>query len=417
MKSILFLCESYYRSPSPNGICVQAVAETAVKEGYCVDVVTIFNSEDESEYETINGVSVYRVDPGFIQRELFKTNPEIYSEKKQHHNLILKLSAFNGLIKAFRYPYLSRKQVVNLEMKAEKLYKQNGYLHVVTVYQQIHPVLAGIDLKRKYPKVDLTLYTLDAISGGWIPNILRSRKIPMKSLKRWEKYFFNHVDRVFAMESHYQQYQLQEYDAWRKKIYYLDIPLLRLVKQAYWGNREKPINGKVRFVFTGSMHKDTANPKYLLKLLPQLQDVEVDIYGSVSPDIMDEMVESGLLNKKLFYKGRVNHDKILEIQKNADVLLNFGNANPNMIPCKIFEYISTGRKIISFTHSSKDSSLPYMKRYKNAIILEEDDQSLENNIEIILQFLSITDVIDEGILKENFKKNMPEYFLRMLEGV
>lgn len=412
MKSILFLCESYYRLPSPNGICVQAVAETAVKEGYHVDVVTIFNSNDQSEYETVNGVTVYRVDPGFIRRELFKTNPEIYPEKNQCHNLILKLSALNGLIKAFRYPYLSRKQVVNLQMKAEELYKQNRYQHVVIVYQQIHPVLAGINLKKKYPKVDLTLYTLDAISGGWVPNILHSHKISMNSLKKWEQYFFNNVDRVFAMESHFQQYQSQEYELWREKIHYLDIPLLRLVKQAYL---EKPTDGRVRFVFTGSMHKDTANPKYLLKLLPQLQDVEVDIYGSISPDIMEEMKESGLLNKQLFYKGRVGHDEILEIQRNADVLLNFGNANPNMIPCKIFEYISTGRKIISFTHSSEDSSLPYMRRYTNSLILEEDDKRLEQTVRQVIQFLSVSNVVDEELLKDRFKKNMPEYFLAMLK--
>lgn len=411
MKSILFLCESYYRSPSPNGICVQAIAEQAIREGYHVDVVTIFNDEKQVEYEVINSVHVYRVNPGFIRRELYKSNPIVHPELQNRHNLILKLSAINGFIKAFRYPFLSKKQVINLQKKAEELYRLKRYQHVVVVYQQIHPVLAGIGLKKIFPTIDLILYTLDAISGGWIPKILHSHKIPMRSLKKWEHYIFENVDRIFAMESHFPYYQTKEYVIYKEKIFYLDIPLLNPTKQEM---AKKIDNKRNRFVFTGSMHNDTANPEYLLKLLPFLSNVCVDIYGSISIDIMDKIKDSGLIGKQIFCHGRVDHDKILNIQRNADILLNFGNSNSNMIPCKIFEYISTGRPILSFTHSKEDSSLSYMKKYGNALIIEESNEHILDNSKLIMQFLDNASSVNTNEILNIFYKNDPRYFFRKL---
>ena len=411
MKSILFMCESYYRLPSPNGICVQAVAEEAVKEGCRVDIVTIYNAENQPEAERINGVNVYRVDPGFIRRMIYKTNSFGNSKQNKLHTLIAKISAFNGLLHAFRYPLLSKRQVRNLYIKAWELYKRNKYQYVVTVYQQIHPVLAGMKLKKDFPVINLVLYTLDAISGGWVPNILHSHKIPMSSLKRWEKYFFSRVDRIFAMESHRLYYQKKEYDKFKNKIIYMDIPLLKPLPEKKVINR----NGKlIRCVFTGSMHKDTANPEYLLKLLLFLKNIEVHIYGHVAPDIEEMLQNSPVYGKQVFCYGKVEHDKVLDIQRNADVLLNFGNSNPNMIPCKIFEYISTGNPVVSFTHSNEDSSLPYMHQYPNAIIIKEDNALIEDNCVKIRKFLNDIKTVKPSSIKEKFLKNTPEYFLHEL---
>lgn len=409
MKNILFICESYYRKPSPNGICIRSVAEELIIQGHRVDVVTLFSETNQPQEECLNDVTIYRVDPGYIRRKLY-----IYENKIQEHKKyekIKKLSAVNGLLHAFQYPLLSEAQVINLFTQANRLHKKHHYEHVVVVYQQIHPVLAGIRLKKKNQDIDLVLYTLDAISGGWIPNIMHSHSIPLRSLKRWERYFFSHVDRVFAMESHREGYQAKKYDQYRDKIEFLDIPLLALntVSKEQGGNQ-------LHAVFTGSMHKATANPQYLLKLLPYLQDVSIELYGNVGADILTDIHKAQMNGNKINVHGPVSHDEILQIQANADVLLNFGNANPNMIPCKIFEYISTMNKIISFTHSGLDSSLPYMKKYEAALIIEEKDEMIEENVKKIKKFLAEPILQNQSKIMDRFKKNMPMYFAYVLLG-
>ena len=87
-----------------------------------------------------------------------------------------------------------------------------------------------------------------------------------------------------------------------------------------------------------------------------------------------------------------------------------------MIPCKIFEYMSTGNKIISFTHSEMDSSLPYMKKYPLALIIQEDDFLNDKNIELILDFiLNENSCPDSEMLEKIFIKNTPKFFVESIE--
>lgn len=409
-EKVLFICESYYDNPSPNGICVQKIAEYLAKTGIKVNILTLFSNRYQDSIKEINGVTIYRVDPGWINRKIY-----IYKDSKKKitnikKKIVYELSRINGLFHAFQYPLLSHKQINNLTNKAIELHNSHNYNHVVVVYQQIHPVLSGIKLKKNDPNIDLVLYTLDALSGGWIPNILHSKTIPMNSLKKWEKYIFNNVDRIFAMESHRKYYETNNYDKYFSKLFYLDIPLLSFDRN----NCRKESKTK-HLVFTGSMNTFTANPQYLLKILGDIDNIVVDIYGNINDEILDELRKSKFYNNKIFFYGKLNYKDIKNIQNNADILLNFGNSNPNMIPCKIFEYISTKNKIISFSHSLVDSSLPYMKRYSNALIIFEDDESITENIQKINEFIKIKrNEIENNHLEEIFKKNTPKYFKECL---
>lgn len=408
MKNVLFITESYYYKASPNAICVQKVAEHLVNKEYSVSVVTLYNDIGQSQFESINGVDVYRVDAGFIEARLYEN-----STNKKKYNRTLKLSRINGLLHAFRYPLLSERQVKHLYRQASALHKEKHFDYVVSVYHKIADVLAGIKLKKKNPDIKLVLYTLDAISGGWVPNILHSSKIPMKSLKRWERYFFKYIDKMFAMESHRSYYQKNhEYDKYAEKIEYLDIPLLEPCIS------EKDTSKEIKMVYTGSMALATANPWYLLKILDKIENAKVFIYGRICDEILKEIQSCSLYEKRIFLMGSVEHSEIAKIQQSADVLLNFGNANSNMIPCKIFEYMSTGNKILSFTHSSQDSSLPYIEKYPNGLIVEEDESLDGINIEKIKEFISSEHkALNEKELKKVFLKNTPEYFEERLSEV
>lgn len=407
MKNILFICESYKHKASPNGICVEKVACSLSKGGYGVSVVTLYNDVNQKPHECIDGVDVYRVDAGYVETALFEAAADPTEKGKRKKQRALTVSKLNGFAHAAVYPLLSERQVRHLTKKAEEVYAEKHFECVVAVYHKIADVLAGINIKKKHPETKLVLYTLDAISGGWVPNILHSHTLPMKSLKRWERYFFKHIDKMFAMESHRRYYEShEEYRQYAEKIEYLDIPLL-LENGCI---RTAPSDGMVHAVYTGSMHPSSANPAYFLKLLPSLPNVIFDIYGSVSEEIMTLLTNDPLFGERILLHGRVSHDEIEQIQKNADILLNFGNANPNMIPCKIFEYMSTGNRIISFTHSESDSSLPYMEKYPNAVIIHETSEEIEQNVARLRQFSEEPAVECNAQTLEFFEKNTPAYF-------
>ncbi len=412
MKNVVIMCDTYLPKASPNGICVSQVAKALSERGYNVRIVTTLNIQNQKALENIDGIDVYRVDPGFVVRELMATDGKTDEVSVKRRAKALKISSFNGAINGFRYPLTAPVQVKNYYKCVEKLNSEQKIDILVCCYHKIAAVAAGIKFKEKHPNTKFIVYTLDAISGGLVFPVLHSMKISINSLKRWEKKIFTSVDKAFVMESHRSHYDNKEYDIYRQKLVFLDIPLVTTDRNGDYKKRDK-----FHFVYTGSMSAGTANPKSFLDLLKTLdsENFVFDIYGSITPEIENIISEAHLPEGKIISHGKVTYEYIDEIQKNADILLNFGNANPCMIPCKIFEYISTGKKILSFTHSEKDSSLPYLRRYPNALIINENENE-EVNAEKLKNFITAEATnIDKVKLTELYEKNMAEYFCKQID--
>ena len=410
MKNIVFMCDTYLPKASPNGICVEAVANNLFKKGYKVSVITTPNIDGQLKMENINGIDVYRINPGFVVNELNAVDGKNDNKSLKRKKRALMISKINGALNAFKYPLSAPVQIKNYLKCIQKLEKNRHIDVVVCCYHKIAAVAAGIKFKKKNPNTKFIVYTLDAISGGLIFPVLNSRNIALKSLKRWEKRIFSMVDKAFVMESHRKHYDNVEYDNIRSKLEYLDIPLLKIERLTKECHDSKTIH----FVYTGSMSDSTANPKYFIEILKNIkEDVVFDIYGNIDKNVMN-VINNNNGDNKISIKGKVPYNQIDNIQKEADILLNFGNANPCMIPCKIFEYISTGKKIISFTYSELDSSLPYLKKYPNVLIIDENND-IDENISKIEEFInSPLKDIDEEILSSLYKKNIPDYFYNQI---
>ena len=73
-KNILFITESYHYAPSPNGNCVEKVANELVAQGDSVSILTLKNQESKEIFECIEGVNVFRVNTYAEWRVLFGKN-------------------------------------------------------------------------------------------------------------------------------------------------------------------------------------------------------------------------------------------------------------------------------------------------------------------------------------------------------
>jgi hypothetical protein len=401
MKKILFMTESYQPNPSPNANCVKKVLDELYKQKNDTFLITLKNAIGQKKFEDINGTKVLRINENFLNWCLIN----LKDKKNTYDTLLLKivrlLLRIKGGLLGFVYPLLSPTEVIRYYFEAKKLCKDNNIDVVVCVYHKIAAVLAGILIKRKVPRIRFIVYTLDAISGGWIPNILRSSKIPLNSLKRWEKIIFRYADSICVMESHRGHYKSREYDWCREKIKYMDIPLLEL-------RETKPIRYKkaIDIVYTGSMTRATADPNYFLKLIKKMNyNIQFHIYGNIAEDILADITNSGLIGSKIFIHGRVSIEEVEKIQNSADVLINFGCVNPNMIPCKIFEYISAKKPVLSFYKGDTDSSKPYFENFSGALLVYEDDNIIKENCDKVISFIENTSKIkiqDDDLLKRYY---------------
>lgn len=157
-------------------------------------------------------------------------------------------------------------------------------------------------------------------------------------------------------------------------------------------------------------------PYYGLKMLDALPNVQVQMVGAVPDsgayrDFCQSMGSVMLI-------GAVPHEQVPAYIRSSDVLLNFGNNIAEMVPSKIFEYMSYGKPILSISPNASDPSIAYLQNYPNAcIIIESEDQ--QKNAQSVCLFLeeSIGRVIPFSSLKETFYQNTPDSFTDLIRTV
>ncbi|MGK6342662.1 glycosyltransferase family 4 protein [Chryseobacterium sp. DT-3] len=108
------------------------------------------------------------------------------------------------------------------------------------------------------------------------------------------------------------------------------------------------------------------NPKNLWKVLDELVKENKDFadhfilkFAGRVDDKIFQSIENSNLKNHILNLGYISHDKAVEEMKNSNLLLitNFPNeSSKGIIPGKIFEYLATGKQIISFGPDEADVS-------------------------------------------------------------
>ena len=389
------------------GLSVSKVANRLTNNNVNVNCIAFKENSRTLSYEVFEEVVIHRVNQRFLVRLITDSNKQPLSFK---YKTGIFLSKMQGLVMAAFWPLLSVSEIYRLYKKSRKIHIEENLYCVVGCYKRIETLLAALLMKMKYPQIKFVVYTLDCMTRSMVPRILKTN-IALHSIKRWERFVFTKADYICIMQSHQKHYEQEEYKQFANKFVIMDIPLFEINEST----PNESINSKalINFVFTGSMSLDTANPCYFIKILELLEDLEFsfDIYGGTSCSEISDCIRNSLLfGRKLFWHGIVQPDVAAQKQKEADILISFGNDNECMIPSKIFEYIGQKKHVVHLYKSNSDSALPYFKKYGNTtLIKEQEDLSFENKRIIKELILKIPDItIDNVELLDKFYANTPK---------
>jgi glycosyltransferase involved in cell wall biosynthesis len=406
-KNVLFIVESYFRNPQPNGICAKVVVDELTRQGHKVKVYTSKRGYKQPTSEIVDDVQVLRYNRSIAY--ILRNASEYYNGLGSVILGIFSkiLFGISDVLKCFIWPLNSFLLVLKYVIAAEKNLKNEKIDTIVGVYLHIEEVLAAIIIKMKNPEIKLIIYTLDAMTGRIAPKIFGTDKIRKASIKRWEDFAYKKADSICVMESHRNHYKDTHYDNIREKIKYMDIPLFKIEREVKSNNimdrKEKII------VYTGFTSETVHSPVYFFELLKNIKNVQVHMYGTVTDGIKKIIRENGLENRIVFLKGRRKREEIVRIQQEADFLVNFGCDSFTSIPSKIFEYFSVKKPIISFYKIADDASYPYIKKYPNSLLIKEDMKLLDENVQLFSDFIfkDVFDVIDESSLIDLYIDNTP----------
>jgi len=411
MKKILITTDYYYPRALANGVCVHQVALELISKGHEVHIVC-FNNHKEKKYEVYEGINVHR-----LTTRPFVNNVDVGTNKlKLIGKLFDKVNYFmtrlNILLFMPVYPissFLSLFQYFNI---VDKLHKKVGFDLVVSVYNPIESILSGMFLKKKYSNIKFVMYTLDTLTNSTGVRFFSKKYIEKKGWK-WEQKVYKSADKIFNMKSHENHYSQDRYNHYKEKMGILDIPLIN--KQDYKkGNADNNIN----WVYTGGLNSRTRNPSYACKLFTLVNRDNKNYLHFYSRGDCEPMLQNYQLKSDYSIQshGYIIHEESINIINNANYLISIGNENSDMIPSKIFEYMSTGKPIIHFYKNVNDPCIPYLKEYPLALAIFENEKEIKNNVMILSEFVNNNSQkeVPFDFIKKIFYLNTPQYAAEQL---
>lgn len=399
MKNILFLLDYYQENISANGVCCRNVAECLAKKGYNV-FVGCYRPLVAPTEEIQNGVQVIKT----------WTMPAVPAHKTLKEKVEIYFRWLNPFSHRPATAMRSREEVIY--KSACRIIAEKEIDTVVCIHLPCESLLVGRRIKKRYPEVYLCAYQLDTLSGGNLPRFL-PQSYTRKRRVAWERYLFQSMDRVILMRAsmkHHLRYTSHE--AWTDRVVYGDIPLFVPVLN---NSVRKSDGNNVRVAFTGTMTETLRTPYHILNVFRRLKRYHVNLIIAGVNHCQINDFES-CASVEVTELGLIEHEQVLHLLEDSDVLLNIGAKNTSLLSGKIFEYLSFGKPIIETFWDKGDVTLPYLDKYPLALILDERDPDLDKQAVMVECFFDycLGKSVDVMRLAEMFHENSPDYFEELL---
>ncbi|MDL2241964.1 glycosyltransferase [Bacteroidales bacterium OttesenSCG-928-L03] len=353
---ILFITD-FFITTNANSLCIKSVVDEFVKRGHHCSILTN------------NGISF----------DSKKSNQYIDNGKNSLNNRFL--ARIQVALSYFSWPLLLFSKTNTLYRKATREIDSGKFDVIVCYCNPSESLLVGRNLKEKYGnKIKYYAYFLDSIFSGPIPTMFSVKRHDEKALK-FEHKVLENADGIIMMRAAKKKYvEFKSKILFFSKIKFLDLPLYN--PQTL--NDEKvrkhfPSDQKVLF-FAGSMPWNIRDPRFLLNVFSKIEDPSIHLYLVGKTDFLEDIQKYSHCN--IHFLGLQPHCKVMEMMYEADLLVNIGNNLKGMVPSKIFEYMSTGKPIISTVKIKEDPASMYFQYYKNSLLLDEQEIILDSVLKL-----------------------------------
>lgn len=393
--NILVICESFTKT-LPTSLCLQSIVNEVVKRGYRCRIASakgvVFDSKKSFEYQNSS--------------ELFK---------KKNNGVLARLKTI--ITPVLRYCTWPEEPFADLDSFYLAIAKEIDTERpdiVICSVGKFHNLCIGSLIKNNYPDIKYVPYFLDSILGGAklriMPNWLHNKR----ALRFEEKYLKN-ADAIVMMKYVESKYRsLPHLPTYFSKIKFLDLPLFNPKNTSIVADRKYFASNTINIFFAGSMPKNIRDPKYVISVFQRVKRPDLHLYIAGSSNYQEELNNLAKIDSRVHLLGVIPHNQVLEMMNEADVLLSIGNNLDCMIPCKIFEYMSTGKPILATYKRETDPSIIYYTYYKKSLLLDEKT-SIEKAVTEINIFLEDINESNCEVSADALYNNTPAAFCDYIE--
>lgn len=170
---------------------------------------------------------------------------------------------------------------------------------------------------------------------------------------------------------------------------------------------------KTNILFCGSLYADIRSPEYLYELVKKSQNDNLHItlvggvYGKFSDEFNAKYQE--FIKQHVTLVGKVDKNTARRYIENADILVNIGNTIENMLPSKVLECISTGKRVLNLCQLENCPSAPYFEKYGNALNLYTKAEITDKTLADFDSFVKTEKQISSEEILAKFAEATPQY--------
>lgn len=389
MKKILFTIQWYkidHRiSNSANSLCDENIIDE-LKKNTSYEIHTLSYAVDGYPLEEIRDrVHVHRFKRSWFWNQLINIqqgpNRKLYAVLHYIQRILMRIKQ---LLTIPVYPIYEPFLIMNFAKNALKLHQRENFDMVVSVHYGTDSLYAGYYLKKKCPNVKYVAICWDSISGSNLVKYLPPKYALLKK-RDFEYKIATIADAMIVMDASKELHRNNKLTIdYFNKLFFLDVPYFCPI--SFSKERDVQIVGNpLKVMFSGNM--TGRDPSYLYKLFDKYPTpvVFTFICHTRFHQRLYKLSE-GFSNVTVRCIPYMNHENLIKIQLMNDILINFGVKNPNAISGKIFDYMSTGKAVLSTISIDNEACIKYLKQYPRGLIIDER-LTIDQNIFLLRSFI------------------------------
>lgn len=387
MNDLVFLVRSYYPNFCAVGYCAYRVQKCLADE---MDVTVIAARNDRSQPldEMHEGARILRIETSSMKRR----NAIAGVKGRIAIARLAIVRAQSALLRLLTPVTIDKSLVAAYSIKLSAL--DPPPRAIVPLVFPFEAVIAALDYKKKNPGTIVIPYLFDDFVDSRSLHVLKlARRLKRPRHIELERRMLSEANAIISMHPLRQHLETYFDKPLLDKVSYLEHPLLFPVER----QECRPDNGKAALCFTGSLIAKVRQADYLLYLLENIQpsiSVRADFFvmGNDARKVQTVKFVSGVEVVNHGYVPKYEADAAV---READILLNIGEAQGKQVSSKIFEYMATGKPIIHLSYIKNDAVSDILAKYPLGLCLVQDSSLLDQNVQIMNRFI-----------EENFRKRI-----------
>ncbi len=361
----LFITDNSYQENNPGFLICRRLASVFTGQGHQVTILGTKEIKAAPSKETIDGIQYIRF--------YYPINPVTRKMLNQYRLTKNLLGFFLGML---RHPIAATVGVLRAATgfnPIERIYAR----HIQALGEEAPfdaivafpaPYYTALGLARaKTGEATRIIYMLDPYATHPIMGGRRAFKQEEFALKR--------VDYAIVTLEILEEYQHTPLAAYCSKMQAREFPCVQPSeeKSTYKGFDSHKIN----LLFAGNLYAHMRPLGYLLRVLDAVEDDRICLTLMGHQEGLTPAEEE--LLARLVQQGKMKSlppqppETAFSAIHAADVLVNIGNNQANMLPSKLYDYISTGRPIVNICRLENCPSLPRLRRYPFVLTLFEKE--------------------------------------------